>query len=252
MSESALRCPGCGAPAAADTVACGYCGSALATVTCPACFAPMFQGSRFCARCGAEATRELLEDAQPLSCPRCKDSMEHIRLGQTTLRSCPGCGGLWLDPSSLQRLCDTREERASVVSVLAARVPTTGEAPDVVRYVPCPACTKLMNRVNFAHSSGVILDVCKTDGVWLDRGELQRVLGFVDAGGLTVARDRERERLVEEQRRLAALQSGPRGGSNLEQLVFAPRGNGWSKADDMMGNSMERVLIDALGLVFRT
>lgn len=212
----------------------------------------MFQGSRFCARCGAEATRELFEDAQPLSCPRCKDSMEHIRLGKTTLRSCPGCGGLWLDPASLQRLCDAREERASVVSVLAARVPTTSQAPDVVRYVPCPSCTKLMNRVNFAHSSGVIVDVCKADGVWLDRGELQRVLGFVDAGGLTVARDRERERLVEEQRRLAALQSGPQGATNLEHLVFPSRSNGWSKADDVMGNSMERLLIDALGLVFKT
>lgn len=252
MSELALRCPGCGAPASAETVACDYCGSALATVTCPSCFAPMFAGSRFCAGCGVEASRELLEDAKPLPCPRCKESMELMRLGGTTLRSCMACGGLWLDPTSLQRLCDTREERASVVSVLAARVPTSDTAPDVIRYIPCPSCTKLMNRVNFAQSSGVILDVCKHDGVWLDRGELQRVLGFVDAGGMTVSRERERQRLIEEQRRLAALQANPVGGSTMSaDIVFSSRGGTWSKADDLMSNSMERILLDALVHVFK-
>ena len=252
MPDPVLRCPGCGAPATAETVACNYCGSALATVTCPSCFAPMFKGSRFCARCGAEAIREVLDDAKPLSCPRCKEEMELLRLGQTTLRSCMACGGLWLDPQSLQRLCDTREERASVVSVLAARVPTNGTAPDAIRYVPCPGCSKLMNRVNFAQSSGVILDVCKTDGVWLDRGELQRVLGFVDAGGLTVSRERQRMRLEEEQRRLAALQTGPMAGSHVsDHFVFTSRGSGWSTADDVMGNSMERLLIDAVSVFFK-
>jgi Zn-finger nucleic acid-binding protein len=245
MPESVLRCPGCGAPAAADTVACEYCGSALATVTCPSCFAPLFKGSRFCPSCGAESTRELLEEDKPLSCPRCKESMELMRLGGTTLRSCMACGGLWLDPTSLQRLCNTREERASVVSVLAARVPTTSAAPDVIRYIPCPSCTKLMNRVNFAHSSGVILDVCKTDGVWLDRGELQRVLGFVDAGGMTVSREREREKLIEEQKRLKALQANPM--VTPEIVVFTGRRTGWHKSDDTVGDSLENFLWDAMG-----
>jgi Zn-finger nucleic acid-binding protein len=211
----------------------------------------MFAGSRFCASCGAEATRVLLEDAKPLACPRCKESMELMRLGKTTLRSCMACGGLWLDPPSLQRLCDAGEERASVVSVLAARVPTADTAPDVVRYIPCPCCGKLMNRVNFAHSSGVILDVCKTDGVWLDRSELQRVLGFVDAGGMTVSRERERERLMEEQRRLAALQDNPMGRSvTTDQMIFSSRETGWSTTDAVMTGTMERFLTDALGLVF--
>jgi Zn-finger nucleic acid-binding protein len=179
--------------------------------------------------------------------------MDLLRLGGTTLRSCAACGGLWLDPESLQRLCDTREERASVVSVLAARVPTTGVAPDVVRYIPCPVCTKLMNRTNFAHSSGVILDVCKSDGVWLDRGELQRVLGFVDAGGMTVAREREKQKLAEEQRRLTALQSASIGGGRVSSThsVFTAGSSGWTTANDVMGNSIERVLLDALGVVFR-
>ncbi|HUQ45377.1 MAG TPA: zf-TFIIB domain-containing protein [Gemmatimonadaceae bacterium] len=211
MSEPALRCPGCGAPATADAASCDYCGSALATVTCASCFAAMFAGSRFCARCGAEVRREAIDEDTPLECPRCRETMQALRLGTTIARECAACGGLWLDPEMLQGLSDGREERAGVMSVLAARMPTAAVPPDVVRYVPCPRCQTLMNRKNFAKSSGVVLDVCAKHGVWLDRGELERVLGFVSTGGLARARTREREQLIEEQRRLVALQSSTRG-----------------------------------------
>jgi Zn-finger nucleic acid-binding protein len=209
----------------------------------------MFVGSRFCARCGAEAKHEVLEDAKPLPCPRCREPMELLRLGETTVRSCGACGGLWLDPQSLQQLCDTREDHAGVVSLLAARVPTSTVTPDVVRYVPCPSCKKLMNRVNFAHSSGVILDVCKADGVWLDRGELQRVIGFVEAGGLTVAREHERDRLVEEQRKLA-LQQAFQGQGVPSQPGFSFHVRWSTKSESAVGDAFESLLGDAIGLIY--
>lgn len=249
MSEPALRCPGCGAPASADAACCEYCGSALATVTCASCFAPMFAGSRFCARCGAEATRELIEEEKPLVCPRCREPMQALRLGVTTARECSACGGLWLDPASLQRLSDEREAHADIVSMLARRTPTIDTPPDVVRYVPCPACQKLMNRKNFAQSSGVILDVCADHGVWLDRGELERVLGFVADGGLARARVREQQRLVEEQRRLAALQNTPlaRGmGSQFDGHAHSDHASSYSSSSS---DSLTHLLFDALSIV---
>jgi Zn-finger nucleic acid-binding protein len=249
MSEPALRCPGCGAPATADAAACGYCGSALATVTCASCFAAMFAGSRFCARCGAEARRELLEEETALACPRCREPMQALRLGTTTARECAGCGGLWLDPASLQRLSIAREQRATVVEVLVRRVPTLATPPDVVRYVPCPCCSKLMNRQNFAKSSGVVLDVCATHGVWLDRGELERVLGFVEGGGLARARTRERERLIEEQRRLVALQKGPFAqGISSDIGAFGQPDVAWSTPTSSH-ESFGQLLFDALHIV---
>jgi len=245
-----LRCPGCGAPASSDDARCSYCGSALATVTCASCYAPMFAGSRFCPNCGAEATREHVEEDKPLKCPRCRDDMQALKLGSITARECAQCGGLWLDPESLQQLANAREESAGVVSVLAARVPLDAAPGDVVRYIPCPRCDKLMNRSNFARSSGVILDVCKAHGVWLDRGELQRVLGFIESGGLTVAREREREELLEEQRRLTALRDRPQqmGGASLSITPgMAARLNSTSATPETL---FDRLLRDALGVVF--
>lgn len=211
----------------------------------------MFAGSRFCARCGAEVRREVLEDATPLSCPRCREPMQALRLGDTVARECAACGGLWLDPESLQRLSDGREAQTEVVSVLGARVPTMSTPPDVVRYVPCPQCGRLMNRKNFAQSSGVVLDVCANHGVWLDRGELERVLGFVAGGGLARARAREQERLVEEQRRLVALQKSP-----FNQAMGAEIG-AFAQHDATLGRtvsasaheSLGHLLLDALNIV---
>jgi len=47
------------------------------------------------------------------------------------------------------------------------------------RYVPRPQCQQLMNRKNFAETSGAIVDVCKPHGIWLDRDELGRIIQFV-------------------------------------------------------------------------
>ena len=247
MTASTLRCPGCGAPTASDAARCEYCFSALATVTCAACFAPMFKGSRFCAHCGAEASRELVEDSEPLPCPRCRTAMQALRLGVTPLNECAECGGLWLDAQSLQRLVNDREAHEGVVSALAAHIPTAAALPDTVKYVACPRCQKLMNRVNFSHSSGVIMDVCKTDGVWLDRGELQRVMGFVEAGGLTVQREREREQLVDEQRRLAALQASSTDANYKSEISvrFSVRR---MHNDERQTSAVGNMLVDLAGL----
>lgn len=247
MSDSSLRCPGCGAPAPANSARCDYCGAALATVTCPSCFAPMFAGSRFCARCGAEATREVVDGAASLKCPRCSELLQALRLGATSVQECAACGGLWMDPATLQKLSDAREEHAGVVSALAARVPVNAVASDTVRYIPCPRCAKLMNRVNFARSSGVVMDVCKNDGVWLDRGELQRVVSFVESGGLAAAREHQREQLVDERRRLEISKAA----SATTLADYQGFTLSASARTSSYNTSVEQLLFDALGLFLK-
>ncbi|MFN2453162.1 MAG: zf-TFIIB domain-containing protein [Pyrinomonadaceae bacterium] len=68
--------------------------------------------------------------------------------------------------------------------------------------MPCPECAQLMNRVNFAHCSSVIVDVCKEHGTWFDSDELRRIVEFIHAGGLTAARAQEKQKIIEIQREL--------------------------------------------------
>jgi len=72
-----------------------------------------------------------------------------------------------------------------------------------VRYVPCPLCAKLMNRINFGKRSGVVVDSCAKHGTWFDGDELRRVVEFVRDGGLDRARAIEKEQLEDVRRRLS-------------------------------------------------
>jgi Zn-finger nucleic acid-binding protein len=69
-----------------------------------------------------------------------------------------------------------------------------------IRYLPCPVCKNLMNRVNFANFSNVIVDVCREHGTWFDRDELRRIVEFIRDGGLDKARARAKMDFEEEQR----------------------------------------------------
>ncbi len=57
-----------------------------------------------------------------------------------------------------------------------------------------------MNRVNFAHCSHVIVNVCSKHGTWFDRDELRRIVEFIQAGGLMEARAQEIADLERQQR----------------------------------------------------
>ena len=66
-------------------------------------------------------------------------------------------------------------------------LPTSSVAPEESRhrsfYRPCVVCGQLMNRINYGHSSGVIVDVCRDHGIWFDADELARILTWLRAGG---------------------------------------------------------------------
>ena len=47
----------------------------------------------------------------------------------------------------------------------------------------CPVCSDFMQRKNFCVRSGVIIDCCHQHGVWLDGGELRRLMEWKKAGG---------------------------------------------------------------------
>ena len=49
--------------------------------------------------------------------------------------------------------------------------------------------------------SGVVIDWCKGHGYWFDTHELQKIVEFVNAGGLDKARERELARAKDQVRR---------------------------------------------------
>lgn len=199
-----LHCPTCGAAAMSDAAHCEFCGARLKTVACPRCFAMMFVGAKHCSSCGAKAESAGVVGGAKASCPRCRVGLESIAVGSASLRECARCDGLWVDAASFERIVGEREEQSAVLGA-AALLPKQGAGgggPEQVRYVPCPECGELMNRVNFARCSGVVVDVCKGHGIWFDRDELRRIVEFIRSGGLSVSREREKREVEDERRKL--------------------------------------------------
>jgi Zn-finger nucleic acid-binding protein len=228
-----LHCPNCGAAVGLEEKQCRYCQAALATMSCPACFNRVFIGAAFCPHCGTRAARQDDGHAAPEACPRCKTPMAAVTVGALSLAECGTCWGVWVDAAAFDRLCGDRETQAAVMhrhalddAEKAAAV--TARRPETFSYRPCPRCRKMMNRVNFARHSGVILDVCRAHGTFFDRDELHRVVSFIQAGGMDRMRERDRQELADAEWRLRYLQQG--GASSGLSILTADANAGGSGA----------------------
>lgn len=215
-SPETMNCPTCGAPVASDATTCSHCGSRLAVVACPSCFGMVFAGAKFCSHCGAALARTEIPTAVKELCPRCQIGMDTVLIGQTNLRECPKCQGIWADADSLQKICVDREQQSAVLGTASPLPNTVNDIEEHIRYLPCPVCTKLMNRVMFAHCSGVVVDVCNLHGTWFDKDELRRIVEFIRAGGLDAARADEIEELERKRRELKAVQMQGSWDADLE------------------------------------
>ncbi len=152
--------------------------------------------------------------------------MKSVVIGSEEVRECGKCHGLWIEIAAFEKICANREQQAVVLGRASPAPAIDLRETTKVNYVPCPECTQLMNRINFARCSGVIVDVCKGHGTWFDQNELSRIIEFVRAGGLEVKRAREKAELQEERRRLRAeqltidrLRSGPRGVDEEQRIL---------------------------------
>jgi Zn-finger nucleic acid-binding protein len=217
MNAETLNCPMCGAATSTDEPLCKYCGARLATIACASCFGMMFLGSKHCPRCGAAAAKRESGSLPPLSCPRCRSEMQALTIGSTTVRECERCSGLWVDVPSFEKICADREQQGAVLGTASPAPQGQVTERGTVRYAPCPQCAQLMNRINFARCSGVIVDICKGHGSWFDRDELTRIVEFIRAGGLDAARAREKTAIQEERRQLRQAQRS-KGGSGSALL----------------------------------
>ncbi len=231
-SPRALRCTNCGANLAENAKSCAYCNAELGledrglSAICPGCFSRLSARAKFCLECGLAIHPQALTALPSTSaCPRCKSGLRSRAVETVAIIECSSCAGLWLSPGMLESLCARADEEGFLGRVLAGIAPQAVIDATKVMYLPCVMCRDFMQRRNFAEVSGVIVDVCKKHGVWLDQGELEKILVFVKKGGLDKARRRELDRLKEEERRVKDRIESERSGGFVGdiELIRAER-----------------------------
>ncbi|MCL1894034.1 MAG: zf-TFIIB domain-containing protein [Holophagaceae bacterium] len=223
MEARAMRCSACGALVDENSPSCPYCRATLSRVACPKCFGHVPVNARHCPACGNPVGDESESEQGELLCPNCKLEMETSTLGDIKLHNCGRCGGSWLDNDIFENLSADREQRGRIFLGLGSNVGSV--MPETtITYRPCPVCHKLMNRFNYAKISGVILDLCKTHGVWFDKDELGAVINFIEKGGLVKAQQRQQMKLEDAQRDArSAIASMPMDSSMYDSSYFRKR-----------------------------
>jgi Zn-finger nucleic acid-binding protein len=162
-------------------------------------------------RCGALLPADTFKPAAG-ACPACRQPLVSRSAGVVGFSECARCGGLFLGHDAFAAVAkdaDTRE-RARAFD----EIPRSAAAPEPgFQYRPCPVCRKLMNRSNYGGGSGVIVDACGPHGVFFDRGELTKIVDFIEKGGWDRVKRREKQRMEEE---ISALESRKMGALDLE------------------------------------
>ena len=126
--------------------------------------------------------------------------MHDVQVGDTALLECARCHAVWVDAATFEHICASQESQAAVLHQWGATTqPAKGGE---IKYRKCVACGKMMNRMNFGRLSGIVVDVCKGHGTFLDAGELHAIVRFIQGGGLDRARQRQIEDLRDQEQRL--------------------------------------------------
>jgi Zn-finger nucleic acid-binding protein len=210
MQAGILNCPCCGAAVSVDLPQCQYCHALLQTVACPKCMGMMFLGSKFCPHCGARTEEITPGPNSNRTCPRCSLPLEDVKVTDTPLEECMHCGGIWIDITEFEFLCSNAEAQQAATGL---RIPPPVPTDPKVRYLKCPQCANLMNRMNYAGCSGIVINVCGAHGIWLDRDRMRQIIEFIRTGSLDRARSVENQNL-ERARHISTVQ--------YTQPVFEP------------------------------
>ncbi len=185
---------------------------------CESCGGLLKPNSNVCHYCGRKNDTDLKGFRRSLShgahgkleCPRCDETTLRsltVTLDEAILLDrCEICFGIFFDPDELEFVISSATANVNEADLALLDAVLLEEAciqnwP--VTYIPCPSCNKRMNRKLYGSRSGVVIDTCKGCGVWLDGGELRKILRWVKAGGQIHNAQRELERREQQEREKA-------------------------------------------------
>ena len=196
------------------------------SINCSKCGGSVPVGSNCCNYCGTKYDRDLValkygmeQSKTDRECPDCKLGLHSIDLeigNKFLVEKCGHCYGVFLDKLELEELLKLIFSYPGEPDTL--RLFELINCPDrekqSVKYRKCPVCSCMMIRRNFGRRSGVVMDVCRDHGTWLDGGELAQIIKWSTAGGqhskcVLTERENKLKKAVEE-RKMEILRQGLR------------------------------------------
>ena len=156
-----------------------------------------------CLYCGGELVSD--KTSGPIQCCGCQSEMVEVEHHGVLIDVCSGCDSIWFDNGELEAILERPPHSDQHVSEGGSSnqrfegVASTESTQSGVR--SCPHCAKSMGQLNYKHLSGVIVDVCRFHGVFLDHLELEKLQEFAATGGLAQAKKRIKQEETQQEKR---------------------------------------------------
>lgn len=159
----------------------------------------------FCPYCGVRQDIDLrqmhfrdLGADHSLPCPQCETALNVVAFDtepEVQVERCPTCFGSFFNPGELEFLLEQKTNPFVWIDLKQIEQIGTdfGHQHEIV-YRKCPMCAERMSHLNFGGKSGVILDQCGTHGLWVDGGELRRLMEWWRTGGKHIYQESEAKR----------------------------------------------------------
>ncbi|MFC1588356.1 zf-TFIIB domain-containing protein [Planctomycetota bacterium] len=128
-----------------------------------------------------------------MKCPRCQADLKEIIYEGVEIDTCASCGGEWLDDGEMKKINDIREEtftsqEIGLVKGIEDQILVAERSLD--HNLLCPHCSKPMRQINYASTTGVVIDKCPDcKGIWLDKDELENVQILVEGWETKLGQD---------------------------------------------------------------
>ena len=117
---------------------------------------------------------------------------------------CPSCNGIWFDVGELETLIENSPVPVDLLQEFEALQTPIQSTPELGPPRNCPHCNLVMGKKNYKRFSGVIMDVCRFHGLFLDAQELEKIQLFIATGGA------EKERRVAKEEKIRAQKAAER------------------------------------------
>lgn len=180
---------------------------------CHSCSAPLPPNTQYCSYCGVRNDVDIrgkydyhiVTRQSERICPECHIHLQTITLElqpPLQIERCEQCFGLFFDPGEVEALLENLVSPVFAVNpeLLGNINKDRYQSNKPVKYLECPVCLNMMNRVAFGHRSGVVIDQCKAHGVWLDGGEITHLLEWRKAGGQILHEQKQVEKRQKQRR----------------------------------------------------
>ena len=155
-------------------------------MNCPHCGAPMTlfreRDYYYCQHCRSyhfprvnkEGLRVLGENPEGIHCPGCHDLLNLITYDDFFRGyQCPKCQGLLFNRTTFREAIDFHRSRDKTPPEPFSVI----DLAELDRVTYCPVCQKMMATFQYNGPGNIVIDTCHPcDMIWLDYGELQKVV----------------------------------------------------------------------------